>query len=276
MPVAILRTFQRGISILASLPASVPLGVAGFVCIPQTMFIINITPWVDIGRFPDQNFTLILLLCQAIPTLVLSSWAIGVLINRTAHSWYAERKGKNSISGIIFPSFKASQEHDFLWPMVGYSCISIACILATGGFAKFWDDGLSVSFAPEAIIMVLGNLLAWVTILYFYATVILAAPIIVLHRKGVMSAVRASYKLSKDEATRWELFSLIILLLVIGAILDSLFELVIVNGVFGNVSNKAFAYCFHFDLLLVIMLPLFSRCVVQTSYIVRSVILHLT
>jgi hypothetical protein len=287
MTADVFTTFQKGVSLLVSLPISVSFGFPCLVCIPQTIFIINVTPYVTQGKLPENTITWLLLLAQALPVLVLASWAMGVLINRTAHAWFAdEKKGKTSSPGITFASFQANQAHAFLYPMVGYSLVSALLLLTMVGFTRFWDDGLSISFAPQAVVLVLGNLLAWVGILYCFACIMLSAPIIVLHRKGLVAAMRISYKLAEDEATRWELFALIIVLLILGALLDFLLELTVLRGIFGNSSNTAMGYCVHFNLLVMILLPLYSRYVmceqwyrvasiaIAIAILTRSVTLH--
>lgn len=230
------------------------------------MFIINVTPYVQKGTLPDNPITWCLLGAQALPVLVLSSWVMGLLINRTAHAWFSvEQKGKSkrdqkdASPGINFATFQANEAHAFLYPMVGYVLISLLFLGTMIGFTKFWDDGLSVSFAPEAVLMVLGNLLAWILVLYLYTGIILSAPIIVLHRKGVIQAMRMSYRLAKDEETRWELLALLVFLLIVGALLDFGLEITVIRGIFGSRDDSRLAYCFHFNILLVVMLPLYSR-----------------
>lgn len=270
MTADVLTTFQKGVSLLTSLPLSVSLGFPCLVCIPQTMFIINVTPYVVQGKLPEGLMTWGLFFAQALPVLVLASWAMGILINRTAHVWFGDKKGKPSTPGINFASFQANEAHAFLYPMVGYSLVSAFFVLTMIGFTRFWDDGLSVSFAPQAIVLVLGNLLAWVGILYYYARIILSAPIIVLHRRGVIDAMKTSYKLTEDEATRWEVFALIIVLLILGALLDFLMEVTVLRGIFGNSNNTAMGYCVHFNLLVIILLPLYSRYVATSAQVHRS------
>lgn len=264
MTTEVLNTIHKGVAILASLPLSVTFGFCGFVCIAQTIFIVNVTPYVQKGILPDNPVTWCMLGAQALPVLVLSSWVMGLLINWTAHAWFSvEAKGKakkdQKSPGINFATFQANEAHAFLYPMVGYVLISMLFLGAMVGFTKFWDDGLSVSFAPEAIMMVLGNLLAWILLLYLYTGIILSAPIIVLHRKGVIQSMRMSYRLAKDEETRWELLALLVFFLILAALLDLGLQMTVIRGIFGNHDDSKIAYCFHFNILLILLLPLYSR-----------------
>ncbi|CAJ1961299.1 unnamed protein product [Cylindrotheca closterium] len=240
------------------------------------MFIINVTPYIQQETLPDNTVTWCLLGAQALPVLVLASWVMGLLINRTAHAWFSvEQKGKSkrdqkdSSPGISFASFQANEAHAFLYPMIGYVLISLIFLGAMVAFTKFWDDGLSVSFAPEAIVMVLGNLLAWILVLYLYTGIILSAPIIVLHRKGVIQAMRMSYNLAKDDQTRWELLALLIFFLMLGALLDLGLEMTVLRGIFGNYDNTKIAYCVHFNVLLILLLPLYSSVLTAQYYSVK-------
>lgn len=257
----IFTTFQRAISIVISLGPSVSLGVSVLVCVPQSMFLISAKPFLEKGEIPNDSKTRFLFAIQILSVLVLTSWAMGVLINRTAHAWFAVTKEgkKTSVPGIKFASFQKNQAHAFLWPMVGYTSTSTLFVLAMVGFAKYWDEGLSVSLALDAIMLVLGNLLAWVCILYFYACMVLAGPIIVLERKGIMNAMKASYYLANNEYIRWQILTVIISFMIMGVLLDLAFQLLL-GGLFG--STKSFIVsCIHFNALTLILLPLYSRYV---------------
>ncbi|KAL3932044.1 MAG: hypothetical protein SGBAC_011034 [Bacillariaceae sp.] len=278
MTTEVLTTIRKGATILASLPVSVSFGFCCFICIPQTMLIINVTPYIQTETLPDNKVTWCLLGAQALPVLVLASWVMGLLINRTAHAWFSveQKKGnkskrdhKASSPGINFASFQANEAHAFLYPMIGYVLISLSFLATMVTFTKFWDDGLSVSFAPEAILLVLGNLLAWILVLYLYTGIILSAPIIVLHRKGVIQAMRMSYNLAKDEQTRWELLAVLVFFLILGALLDFGLEVTVLRGIFGNFDNTKIGYCVHFNILLILLLPFYSSVLTAQYYSVK-------
>ena len=260
MNTGIFTTFQRAISILISLGPSVSLGVSVLVCVPQSMFLISAKPFLEKGEIPEDSKTRFLFAVQILSVFVLTSWAIGVLINRTAHVWFAVTKGKKtSVPGIKFASFQKNQAHAFLWPMVGYSSTSALFVLAMVGFAKYWDEGLSVSLALDTIVLVLGNLLALYLGICFYAYMVLAGPIIVLERKGIMNAMKASYYLANNEYIRWQILTVIISFMIMGVLLDLAFQLLL-EGMFGS-TKSSIVSCIHFSALTLILLPLYSRYV---------------
>ena len=264
----ILRTYQRSISILASLPLTVTFGSCCLVCIPTTMFIASIFPYIDnekgllrrsSSRSNIDNKTLFLLAVQVIPIFVLATWSMGFLINRTAHCWFSNKGGggggggssgrknynnnkpspSSSSLGLKFASFQKNQAHDFLYPMLVYVFISILFVLAMIGFTIYWDDGLSASSSfIDAIVILLGNIFGWICILYLYSTIILSGPIIVLHRTSTIQAMKGSYNLARDEGIRWQLLTLIISFIVITGLLNFILSFVL-SILLGNGDSSS-------------------------------------
>ena len=202
---AVLRTFQKSVAIVTSLPLSVSVGVCALVSFAYINLLLSFK------KFPlhrQEQALLVKLwnyshICLHLTSVtVVVSWGMGVFVNRT--SQFFVRHGQNPSMRILQDSESNVTRQHYLWlkDMFGYSLCSMCYFglleRTMIAFLNLFDTKFSSSSIGASVcIHYLVVMALWLLGLYIFSPCMVAAPLIVLERKSLRLALSKSSKLLK-------------------------------------------------------------------------------